>query len=59
VREFADLMVTDHSSVNRSAIDLAKKLDIKPGDNPTARTLKPGGEANIAKLNGLKGGRVR
>ncbi|UZN51363.1 DUF4142 domain-containing protein [Cupriavidus cauae] len=55
VKEFADLMVTDHSSVNKSAMDLAKKLDLKPEDNPTAQTLKRGGEANIARLKGLKG----
>jgi putative membrane protein len=26
VKEFADLMVTEHSSINRSAMSLAKKL---------------------------------
>ncbi|NSX06943.1 DUF4142 domain-containing protein [Cupriavidus gilardii] len=57
VKEFADLMAIDHSSVNKSAMDLAKKLDLKPEDSPPpAQTLKRGGEANIAKLKGLKGG---
>jgi putative membrane protein len=48
-------MVTDHSGVNKSATDLVKKLHVKPEDNPTAESLKKGGQENIAHLKTLKG----
>jgi len=55
VKKFAQLMVTDHTGVNKQAVDLVTKLGVKPEDNPTAQSLKAGGEANIKKLKGLKG----
>src|SRR3954453_18357374 len=55
VRKFAQLMVTDHTAVNKSATDLAGKLKLTPEDNPTAQSLKKGGEDNIANLKTLKG----
>jgi len=55
VQGFAKLMVTDHTAVNKSATDLATKLKLTPEDNPTARSLKKGGEENVAKLKTLKG----
>lgn len=55
VKKFAQTMVTDHTAVNKSAVDLATKLKVTPEDNPTSQSLKSGGEANIAKLKALKG----
>lgn len=55
VQQFAQLMVTDHTGVNKAATDLAQKLNLKPEDNPTAQSLKQGGDANLAKLKSLKG----
>jgi putative membrane protein len=55
VKKFAQLMVTDHTGVNKSAVDLATKLKVTPEDNPTSRTLKAGGDENVAKLKTLKG----
>jgi putative membrane protein len=55
VKAFARLMVTDHTGVNKSAIDLAAKLKVTPQDNPTSQSLKAGGEANLARLKNLKG----
>jgi putative membrane protein len=48
-------MVTDHTAVNKSAVDLATKLKVTPEDNPTSQSLKSGGESNLAKLKTLKG----
>jgi putative membrane protein len=48
-------MVTDHTGVNKSAKDLVTKLHVKPEDNPTAQSLKKGGQENIANLRKLKG----
>ena len=55
VRDFGKMMVTDHSGVNKQAVALVTKLNVKPQDNPTSESLKKGGEENLAKLKGLKG----
>jgi putative membrane protein len=50
VRKFAQLMVTDHTGVNKSAVDLATRLKVTPEDNPTSKSIKAGGDENVAKL---------
>ena len=55
VKAFGKQMVTDHSGVNKQATELAKKLGVKPEDNPTSQSLKKGGEENMANLRKLKG----
>src|SRR5213083_537967 len=42
VSEFAQLMITDHTAVNKQAGALAKKLGVKPEDSPTSQSLKTG-----------------
>jgi len=55
VKQFAQQMITDHSSVNKSATDLVKKLHVKPEPNETSDSLKKGGNDNLASLKKLKG----
>jgi putative membrane protein len=55
VREFAQRMVTDHSAVQKSVIELAAKLGVKEEDSPTSSGLKSGAADITAKLNSLKG----
>ena len=55
VKAFGKMMVTDHTGVNKSAKDLVKKLGVKPEDNPTAESLKKGGQENVSHLKTLKG----
>jgi putative membrane protein len=55
VKAFAKLMITDHSGVNKSAVDLVTKLKVTPEDNPTSQSLKAGGDQNLANLKGLSG----
>ena len=55
VKKFAQLMVTDHTGVNKQAVDLVTRLKVTPEDNDTSKSLKEGGEKNIATLKGLKG----
>jgi putative membrane protein len=55
VKTFGKMMVTDHTGVNKAATDLVKKLKVKPEDNPTAQSLKKGGQDNVAHLKTLKG----
>jgi putative membrane protein len=55
VREFAQRMITDHSGVNKAAVDLVTKLHVTPEDNATAQSLKAGGEQNLKNLKALNG----
>ena len=55
VREFAQRMVTDHSAVQQSVIDLAAKLGVTAEDSSTSDGLKQGAVAVTAKLNALQG----
>ena len=55
VRKFAELMVTDHTSVNKAAVDLATKLKVTPQDNPTSQSLKADGQKHLAQLKTLSG----
>ena len=55
VKKFGQMMVTDHTGVNKQAADLAAKLKVTPADNPTSQSLKEGGEKNVATLKTLKG----
>jgi putative membrane protein len=55
VRAFAQRMVTDHTGVNQSAVELVTRLKVTPEDNPTSQSLKSGGEQNVAALMALHG----
>ena len=55
VKEFAQLMVTDHTGVNKAATELVTRLQVSPQASPTSEALKSGGEKNLAHLKTLKG----
>ena len=55
VKKFAQLMVTDHSAVNKQAGELAAKLKLTPEDDDTVRALKKGADEASAKLKPLTG----
>jgi putative membrane protein len=55
VKQFAELMMTDHSGVNQAATELVTRLGVTPKANDTSRGLKEGGEANLAGLRQLSG----
>ena len=55
VMAFGKMMVTDHAGVNDAAVALVTKLHVTPEDNPTAESLKKGGQQNIAHLETLAG----
>ena len=55
VKAFANLMITDHTSVNKSASDVVSRLKVTPQDNPTSQSLKSAGDKNLAQLKTLKG----
>lgn len=55
VKAFAEKMITDHTGVNKSAKDLAKKLKMKPEENKDSTGMKKQGKENLKKLKELKG----
>ena len=55
VKAFAQDMVRDHEAVNKQALDLVKKLKVKPEDNDTSRTLSKNAADKLAELGKLKG----
>ena len=55
VKAFGKQMVTDHSGVNKQAVALVTKLKVTPEDNATSKSLKAGGEENVANLKKLSG----
>jgi len=55
VREFAQLMITDHTGVNKAATELVQKLHVTPAPNPTSESLQKGGDENQAALKKLSG----
>lgn len=55
VQKFAQLMITDHSGVNKAAGDLVTKLKVTPEPNDTSKSLQKGGDDNLANLKTLSG----
>ena len=55
VRAFANDMVRDHMAVNEKALALVKKLNVKPEDNDTSRSLVQQADAKRKELGALKG----
>jgi putative membrane protein len=55
VKEFAQLMITDHTGVNKAATELVQKLHVTPEPNPTSQSLQKGGDDNLAALRKVAG----
>ena len=55
VVEFAQSMVKDHEAVNVQALDLVKKLNVTPEDNPTSQALTKAAEGERTELGKLEG----
>src|SRR5579862_439857 len=55
VLEFANLMIKDHTAVNKNATALVTRLGVKPEPSDTSKSLQSASDAEQAKLRGLKG----
>ena len=55
VRNFAQRMIGDHTSVNDQALVLVKKLNVTPEDNDTSKALTQAAADERAKLDKLDG----
>ena len=53
IHDFAQQMLTDHSAVRKSVMDLGAKLHVTPADSPTADSLKKQATETMSKLKGL------
>jgi putative membrane protein len=55
VKEFANQMIADHTSLETSVNDLAKKLGVTPEDSPTSTQLKQQAADETKQLTSLHG----
>jgi len=55
IRDFAQQMITDHSTVSQSVFGLAAKLSVTPADSDTSNSLKAQAQQMTQKLQSLKG----
>ena len=55
ISNFANTMITDHTSVINQATALVKKLKVTPQDNAVSRQLQANAKKNLASLKGKKG----
>jgi putative membrane protein len=55
VKKFAQQMVTDHTAVNKAAVDLVTKLKVTPEETDASKGLVAGGADTRAKLEKLEG----
>ncbi len=55
IRNFAELMIRDHSAVNKKALALVQKLNVTPQDNAMSRQLNEQAEKIRNELSQLRG----
>ncbi len=55
VKEFAKRMITDHGGVNKAAVALVTKLNVKPEESPASMQQKTSGETSRASLKTMTG----
>ena len=55
VKEFANQMISDHTSLQKSVADLAKKLNVKPENSDISKQLNQQAADEAKKLKSLSG----
>lgn len=55
IRQFAQTMITDHTGVNKAAVDLVTKLHVAPVENATSTGLVESANATRASLRARSG----
>lgn len=55
VKDFANQMISDHTNLQKSVSDLAKKLGVTPEDSATSKQLKQQAAEESRKLKSLHG----
>ena len=55
VKDFANQMISDHTAVEKSVADLAKKLNVTPEESDTSKQLNQQAAEETKKLESLSG----
>lgn len=55
VKQFAQQMIDDHTKLQKSVDDLAKKLNVKPEPSDTSKSLHTAAATEMKKLRGMTG----
>ncbi|HZO17604.1 MAG TPA: DUF4142 domain-containing protein [Gemmatimonadaceae bacterium] len=55
IRKFAHTMITDHTGVNKAAVDLVTRLKVTPVESPTSRALVASANETRASLGTRSG----
>jgi putative membrane protein len=55
VKQFAETMITDHTAVNESAVELVARLGVTPEENDVSRSLQASAEDTRAQLRSKTG----
>jgi putative membrane protein len=55
VKDFANQMISDHTNLEKSVADLARKLNVTPQDSDTSKQLQAQAADEAKKLRALKG----
>lgn len=55
VKAFAETMITDHTAVNESAVELVGRLGVTPQENDVSRSLESGAAQTRTELSALSG----
>lgn len=55
IKDFAKQMLTDHTAVNKQAMDLFTKINLTPEDNPTSLDFRDESEAKREMMRDLDG----
>ena len=55
VKQFAERMIADHTSVNEAAVELVTRLGVTPEETDTSRGLEKSAEQTRAKMRSLSG----
>lgn len=56
VKQFAETMITDHTAVNKSAVELVGRLGVTPKENDVSRSLEASANDTRALLRSKSGG---
>jgi putative membrane protein len=56
VKQFAETMITDHTAVNESAVELVGRLGVTPAENDVSRSLEASADDTRALLRSKTGG---
>ncbi len=55
VKQYAQQMIDDHTKLQKSVDDLAKKLNVKPEPSDTSKSLHTAAATEMKKLRGMSG----